>query len=153
MSQTTVGELRERALRLHQSGNVAEAEAAYQEILKREPDDALAVHLLGVLAFQSGRPQLAVQLMNKSIAMPNPPAAFFFNFGNMLAALQENPGAVQQYRRALELQPNYPEALNNLATVHVRVSQFEEAIELFRRALQINPEYEPAKKNLVAVGG
>src|SRR4051812_12098343 len=114
MSQPTLGELRDRALRLHQSGQVADAEAAYREILKREPNDAPAMHLLGLLAFQSGRPQVAVQLMSKSIAMPNAPAGFYFNFGNVLAALGDSPAAAGHYRRALELQPDYPEALNNL---------------------------------------
>src|SRR4051812_45480478 len=116
MSQPTIDELRQQAQRLHQAGNLAEAENVYHQILARNPNDALATHLLGLLAFQSGRPQLAVQLMNKSVAMPDPPVGFFFNFANVLAALEDNLGAVRHYRRALELQPNYPEALNNLAT-------------------------------------
>src|SRR5207253_5387396 len=114
-------------------------------ILAREPNDALATHLLGLVAFQSGQPQLAVQLIGKSITSKDAPAPFFFNFGNVLAALHDNPGAVRQYRRALELEPKYPEALNNLATVHVRVAQFEEAIELYRRALMIRADYHDAK--------
>src|SRR5205085_11303205 len=62
--------------------------------------------------------------------------------------LQDNPGAVRHYRRALELEPNYPQALNNLATVHVRVNQFDEAIELFRRALRVRGDYADARVNL-----
>lgn len=47
-------ELLQKAVRLHQGGNLSGAEAAYGEVLDLYPDDADANHLLGLAAYQRG---------------------------------------------------------------------------------------------------
>jgi Flp pilus assembly protein TadD len=42
------------AVRLHQAGELACAEALYREAIAAAPDDADALHLLGVLSHQKG---------------------------------------------------------------------------------------------------
>ena len=53
------------------------------------------------------------------------------------------------FHRALELKPDYPEALNNLGAALTGQGQLDEAIAAFRRALQVNPEHTAAHSNLV----
>lgn len=50
--------------------------------------------------------------------------------------------------QAIEIAPNFEEALNNLGTIYHRERNYIRAIELFERALEVNPESFPAQVNL-----
>jgi len=52
----------------HQAGRLDRAEALYRKVLAADPDYADALHLLGVLAYQCGKPAPALQLIER--AMP-----------------------------------------------------------------------------------
>jgi len=54
--QPGVAELLAAGLQRHQAGRLAEAEAHYRRILDIVPGHADALHLLGGLAYQTGRP-------------------------------------------------------------------------------------------------
>jgi Flp pilus assembly protein TadD len=49
-------------LQHHQAGRLAEAEACYRRVLAAHPDHADPLHLLGIIAGQTGRHDLAVEL-------------------------------------------------------------------------------------------
>jgi len=51
--------------------------------------------------------------------------------------------ATEYYERALDLKPNYIEALNGLAQhQRLKIKNFNYAIELYTKAIEINPKYE-----------
>src|SRR5688500_13700803 len=52
--------LLQTAVSHHQAGQAAEAERLYRQVLAVDPEQADALHLLGVLAYQVGRADLAV---------------------------------------------------------------------------------------------
>ena len=64
----------QQAVGLHQRGMLAEAEAAYPTILRLRPDHFDALHLLGVVALQTRRPEQAAALIGQALgstrAMP-----------------------------------------------------------------------------------
>ena len=64
-----LAELAKRAVQYHQAGNLVEAENCYRQVLAIEPDHFDSLHLLGVVAQQSGRSDLAVNLISKAIAL------------------------------------------------------------------------------------
>ena len=49
---------------------------------------------------------------------------------------------------ALRLQPNYPEAINNLGLALIARGDTQEAIEQFRLAIQLKPDFALAYNNL-----
>lgn len=59
--------LLQAAVQHHQAGNAAEAERLYRQVLAIEPEQADALHLLGVLAYQAGRADVAVPLIQQAI--------------------------------------------------------------------------------------
>jgi len=67
-SDPRVGGLFAAGLAHHQAGRLAQAETLYRETLALEPDHADALHLLGVLASQIGRHDVAVELIDRAIA-------------------------------------------------------------------------------------
>ena len=60
-------QLMERASGLHQRGQLAEAEGLYQQVLRANPQQVEAQHLLGVLRAQQGRLPEAVQLVQAAL--------------------------------------------------------------------------------------
>ena len=53
----------------HQAGRLAEAERLYRSALTINPRHDDSLHLLGVIASQSGRHDVAVELIRKAIAI------------------------------------------------------------------------------------
>src|SRR5271168_1686755 len=59
---------------LHAAGRLGEAEQVYHQLLTAAPDHADSLHMLGVLALQTGRPDAALQWVDRAIALHSPAA-------------------------------------------------------------------------------
>jgi predicted O-linked N-acetylglucosamine transferase (SPINDLY family) len=127
------------ALAHHSAGRLADAEAAYREILRADPGNIDATHFLGVIAYQQGRLEDAERMIRDALARKpeNPPA--HNNLGNILDRLGRADEAAASFGRAIELQPDYADALANLAGVRARRGEHDEAAALCRRALALDP--------------
>jgi tetratricopeptide (TPR) repeat protein len=130
----------EQALQHHQAGRRPEAEALYREILRLHPGQPDALNLLGVMANQTGRPELAIDLIGKAIARLPHEADFHGN----LAAAYELAGrvadAVRHYREAVRLKPA---AVNNylfLSDALQQQGQLEEALANVLQARRLDPD-------------
>jgi tetratricopeptide (TPR) repeat protein len=137
-----------KALEHHQRGELAEAERIYRQVLDLDPRHADSLHLLGVLAHQVGRNDLAVELIRKAIARDKKPAAFHTNLGTALQTLGRLEEAAASYERALVLKPDMAEAVMNLGSVMQALGKPEEAEARFRQALRIQPNLAEAHVNL-----
>ena len=136
------------ALTLHQAGRLNEAEGLYRQILAVDPNHADGLHLLGVIAHQGGRSEIAVELIGKAIAHNNGVADFHCNFANALAALGRLGEAEMHYRRAIGLNPNHAESHNNVGNALTEQGRLDEALEHFRQAIAARPRYAEAHYNL-----
>ena len=56
--------------------------------------------------------------------------------------------AIDAYRRAIVLQPDFPDAYVNLGVLVLSLGQRQEAMALFRRAIELNPRHALAHGNL-----
>jgi tetratricopeptide (TPR) repeat protein len=57
-------------------------------------------------------------------------------------------GAVEQFEKATEVDPNFAEAWNNAGVVRQRLGNLQGAIADFSRAIEVNPSYADAHNNL-----
>ncbi len=73
------------------------------------------------------------------------------NQGNAQKAAGDLQGAIESYRRALEVEPDYVPALYNLGLVFRELQQFDEAEACFRRVLAVEPRDVDALFNLGAL--
>jgi tetratricopeptide (TPR) repeat protein len=69
----TISQAFELAFQNHRAGRLKDAEALYRQILSVQPNHAGSHHLLGVIAQQAGRHDLAVERLRQAIAL-NPRA-------------------------------------------------------------------------------
>jgi tetratricopeptide (TPR) repeat protein len=56
-----IDDLIKSAIQHHQTGNLQQAENIYREILNLQPDNFNALHYIGVLYYQSGNYEFAVE--------------------------------------------------------------------------------------------
>ncbi len=138
------------ALQLHQGGKLAEAREAYEAILRVNPRHPDVLHLLGVLAHQSGNHRRGVELIRKAIQGDKSVAYYHNNLGECWRGLKDYEKAIACYRRALHLDPKSADATANLGTVFKHQGKFAEAVELYRTSLALRPG---DARNLSNLGG
>jgi protein O-GlcNAc transferase len=132
----------------HQTGQLAEAEAIYRQVLARQPDHAEALHLLGALARQLNKLDEAQELLGRVIRLKPDFAEAHNTLGLVLAGMGEFEEAVDSFRRAIQINPFYGEAYVNLGYALKNVGQIDEAIASYRRAIGLNPDLADAYNNL-----
>ncbi len=141
----------QEAVRLHQAGRHAEAEARYRSILAREPANADALHYLGLLVYGAGRYDLAADLLQQSVRANGRNAAAWSNLGNALTMLQRLPEAEAAFRSALRADPAFADAAFNLGNALRQQNRMQEAEESYRHAASANPLHTGALNNLALV--
>jgi len=140
--------LLQAGLQHHQAGRLPQAEGFYRQILQQQPNHPGALHLLGVLAGQVNRPDVALDLLGKALAVrPDFPEAWF-DLGNTQQARGQLAAAIAAFRRAIALRPAYAGAYNNMANALQASGQPEEAIAACQQALALQPDLPEAHNNL-----
>ena len=141
-------ELFRTALAHHQAGRLHQAEAGYRQILQGEPHHADALHMLGVIAHQAGKDEIAAGLISNAINSNPYNPYYYFNLGLALQA-QDKPGeAIENYQKALSIKPDYAEAHYNLGLTFQAQGKLDEAVGSFYKAISLNPDYAKAYNNL-----
>jgi tetratricopeptide (TPR) repeat protein len=136
------------AVRHHQDGRLAEAEALYRSVLAAHPRHADSLHLLGVLAHQAGRHAAAVALIDAAIAIDAEAPVYFCNLGNALQAAGRLDDAIAAYRNALALQPGYPEVSCNLGIALLGCGEIDAAADTLTGAIAQQPNMAEAHNAL-----
>ena len=104
------------ALDHHRNGRLVQAQAGYAQILQFDEKNFDALHLLGVLAQQIGKPQGAVEFIGRAIAINRKEPFAHFNLANALVELGRTQEAVASYKCAadecgLAIEAEIPEGL------------------------------------------
>ncbi len=130
----------ELGLQHHQSGRLAEAETIYRQILAVEPRHADTLHLLGIIANQVGRNDVAVDLINQAIAAAAPvvPAVYFGNLGWVRYQLGEAVEAESAIHEAMRREPPLSNWLNTLGNALYLQGRITEAATAWRKAFELD---------------
>jgi len=144
----TIQQAIDKGLQYHKVGDLPKAEGIYQQILKSEPNQTDALHLLGVIAHQVGNDGIALDLITKALVINPDNAEAHSNLGLVLKGLGNLDDAVISYRKALALKPDHAEAHSNLGVVLGEQGKPGDAITSYHKALSINPDYADAHNNL-----
>jgi tetratricopeptide (TPR) repeat protein len=78
----------------------------------------------------------------------NNSASVYYNQANVWLKQRRVPEAIAAFRRALELQPDYVEAMNNLGNALRATGRSAEALPHFRRAAELRPDVALIHNNL-----
>src|SRR5690349_15579229 len=105
---------------------------------------AAAMALLGKLS------EAELALTRLASRFPNSPMVWF-NLGNALRDQRRTQEAISAYEKALVLDANFAEAINNLGSVFHSTLKFDEAEERYRQCLTLKPDHLRARFNLASV--
>jgi tetratricopeptide (TPR) repeat protein len=137
----------QQALALLESGRIAHAQAAFEEILRKQPRHADALHLLGLIAARSNDPKKAAVLIGKSVQMdPGNPVAYL-NRGAVLQELEQWEEALASYEQALALHPAFAAVYFNRGNALQSLQRMDEALASYNQAIAIQPDYHDAWLN------
>ena len=136
------------AVEPHRAGRLDKAATLYRRALKQRPENAEALHLLGVLLHQQGKHEEALRALEKAVALEDGVAMYHFNFGEVLRALDRAEEASARYRRALALEPANADVHFALGTALLEQGDSDAAVSSIRRALELRPGDVEAWLNL-----
>lgn len=148
MTNLTLDQAMALAAQHHRSGRLADAESIYRQILSIAPRHVKAMHCLGVLEGQNGRPIPGIDLLSRAIAIEPRVAAFHSDLGELYRKAGRLEEAIAQGQRAVALKPEYFEGHNNLGIALRDAGRMEEAIAAFRRAAELKSDSPFVHKNL-----
>ena len=136
------------ALRSHQAGRWQEAERQYRQVLARQPQNADAMHLLGLLYHQRGKGEEAIGLYKQALGIrPN----YWEAHSNLAMVLQQQgkvTEAIGHFQQALALEPNHAETHLRLAIALHQQQQLDTAITHYQQAIALQTPNPSAYNNL-----
>ena len=138
----------QQAMQCQQQGQLDAAQALYQQVLADHPQQADALHLLGVLHAQRRDFPRAHELIWQAITVNPDEAMFHNNLANVCVERGLLDEAEPLYVRAIELDNGRIDALSNLGLLMSRTHREEEAEALFARAVELDPANPDWRHNL-----
>lgn len=127
------------ALQQFKAGQLDLAEQTCSHVPADDAYYADAVHLQGLIAYQRGNVQAAIERITRATEIDSGRASFFNNLGNLLKDQKQIATAVAAYRQAHQLAPNDAVICAHLGTALQLQGDLEGAIGCFWKAIEQNP--------------
>ncbi|MBX7200610.1 MAG: tetratricopeptide repeat protein [Rhodospirillaceae bacterium] len=136
------------AFRHHAAGRLSAAEALYRAILAADIRHAGALHGLGLMALQTGRPEIAVRLIGEALAVDAGNADHHADYGLALMQAGRTDDAIAAQGRAAGLAPREARHHFNLGRSLQSAARLDEAEACYRKAIALMPDVAAFHGNL-----
>jgi len=137
----------DRALDFHGRGELVEAQRLYEECLQSQPQNADVLHMLGVIALQTGDIPRAIRLISQALVIAPKMANAFSNLGNAYKVQNELAKALKCYDCALKIDPLFADAISNIGNIYYDQGRHVEALDYYNRAIALNAHHADAYYN------
>lgn len=139
-----------QAIAWHQAGRLAQAENLYSDVLRAQPRQFDALHLLGVIAIQKGDPEHAEHLIADALTINPSFTSAHINLGIAQTALMRPANGLRSFERALAIEPASAEALRLRGSSLHALGHTDDALRSLNRAIAVGPANADA---LTVLGG
>ncbi len=143
--------LADRAARAFARHDWDSARKDYREMLKTDPENALAWANLGAVEQQAGNTDAAIACFEASVRFNDKLAQSWISLGLIYTARGDHYRALSSLSRALHEDPTDAKAHNYLAIAVKSLGWTDAAVSELQRAIEINPGYGLAHFNLATV--
>ncbi len=140
----TISQSTEKTCQKHQHGDLKEVKQLYEQLLISDPDNHDLLHSLGVIVFQEGKYNEAIELISKAIQEDGCVAKYHNTLGIILEALGKFQEAVHAYQKAVTIKPDYAEAYHNMAIALQSLGRYDAAVEKCTQAISLEPNFARA---------
>lgn len=128
----------EAGIKAQQAGDALAARASYGRALESDPENAEALHLLGVLEAQAGDLAAAAALMERAVAADPGEPLFRINLAGAYAKLSDFKRAADMMRRAVLLAPDDQKLRFDLGLFEYNAGNFQAALDIFEPLTRAN---------------
>ncbi len=137
----------QRALELHQRGDLPGAERAYRAILQGAPRHFASLHLLGLIKAQQRQFSEAHRLLSRAVEVEPNSLPALSTLAGVLLALGREEEALAICDRILRLKPDDIDAHYHRGLLLARLDRLPEALDAYGRALRAKPDFGSALIN------
>ena len=138
----------ERGIRLGNEGKLAEAIAAHDAALAKDPGNAQAHANLISLHGRLGQWTDAEKHFKAVVALKSNLDEAYYNYGVVLMLQKRDAEAADAFRRAIDANPLHAQAYNNLGVLFERERRWEDAAGAYRHAIESQPAFRLGRFNL-----
>jgi tetratricopeptide (TPR) repeat protein len=132
------------AVRRHQLGDLAAAEALYRRVLAAAPQHFDACHMLGVLQLQRGEVSSGIDFLQRALRARPQAAPAWFNLGLGLQSLERHTEALAAFEHAAELAPSGADGHRNCGRELIELGRQSQALVRLDRAIALEPQLAAA---------
>ena len=148
MASMTIQQAMELANRSAQSGQFAQAESLYRQILNVVAGHQESSRMLAWVVAQQGRIDEAAALYRQLLSAYPSDAVAMLQWGNLLFQIGRADEAIGAFTRAASAKSDFADPHYNLGIVLRSLDRLDESVAAFERAVAIAPNYAEAHSNL-----
>lgn len=137
----------QKAVALHQRGELVQARAAYEKLLSQYPQHDGVLHCLGLLCCHVGDFQVAVSYFERAISIDCQRDAYQVDLGNALQSVGRLGDAVLAYDAALKINSKNLSAAFNKGLACQSLDLHLLAVETYDRVIEIKSDHIEAFYN------
>ena len=148
MDRTAADVLIAHGLERHQSGDLESAAQIYRQVLQSCPHHPEALHLLGMVYKAVKQYALALDYLERAIAVAPEKPNYYHNLALVLRCLDRNAQAAEAFEQALRLQPDAAVTLTCYGSLLQDLGRCEQAVTSHQQAVALQPQFADAWSNL-----
>ncbi len=134
---------------LERDGQFDRSVAMFENMIAREPDNAIALNYLGYMYADSGiHLEESLALIGRALEEEPDNGAYLDSYGWALFRLGRLNEAESEIRKALESLQSDPTIHDHLGDILAALGRRDEAVTHWRKALELEPESEEIKQKL-----
>lgn len=122
-----------------QAGELGPAEKAFRKVLEEEPHQPMALHALGLIAYQQQHYEDAMALLSEAVTVDAQNALLYNTMGVVYEAMHQCNRGISAYEQAVRINPRYAEAYANLAVAYRHQGLLDNARRAGQRAIELDP--------------
>ncbi|VDD83022.1 unnamed protein product [Mesocestoides corti] len=140
--------LADLAHREYQAGDYERAEHHCMQLWHQDPENTSTLLLLSSIHFQCRRMDKSAYFSQMAIKQNPLMAEAYSNLGNVFKERGQLKEAIDNYRHALSIKPDFIDGYINLAAALVAIGDTESAVSAYATALQYNPDLYCVRSDL-----
>ena len=121
-----------------------------EKLIKKKSNDTQLIYLLGLSSINLQKHLNAEKYFEKLLSLKKTYEIYYI-YGNILKSLKKYSEASASFEKAIELNPNFSEAFNNLGNIKKSLNEPDKAIECFKMAIKLKDNNIEALFNLASI--
>jgi protein O-GlcNAc transferase len=134
-----IGEMLQAAFDYYRKGDMQQAETIFREVIHVHPQNADALHFIGLISFRHKKYDAAIEHIRRAIELNPNCADAYNNLGIIYQTVGHHNEAIRHYRKALQIEPGSVNAYYNLGIALQSEGQTDEALLCFKKTIELNP--------------